>query len=136
VADAIAALKGNCLSTMRPKDEGVEASLLSPNIQRCHVGKEMVDPIGVDWGFLGSPLRGYRIFLDKSTFRLTLIVNAVESDNTLEEDVEFWMTRWILGHFKQGPENVDQDLFETFDFFLGLVDVIKSRDLYEPSNVM
>ena len=63
-------------------------------------------PVGVWWGLLRIPKPGVRELLVEPTFRLRLIVNAVEADDTLQEDMELRVGRRILRNLEERKENI------------------------------
>src|ERR1700744_2905448 len=123
------------LPTVRPQQESVESTSLPPDVQGGHVCEQVVDPVTVRRILLSIPLfRGWEL-LEYTAFRFALIVNAVEADDTLEEDVQLRMARGILGDLKQRLEEVDHDLLKVFHQSTGLVDVKEPRNLDQPPDV-
>lgn len=45
------------------------------------------------------------------------------STHILEESMEFWMTHWVIGHFKQRSKEIVQQLLEITDQFITFVDI-------------
>lgn len=124
------------LTGVRSKEEGVEASLFSPDVERSHVGKQIVDPVAVRGILFRVPDLWYRELLEQSAFRLTLVIDAVESNDSLQEDVEFGVASRVFGNFKQRLEEIDDDLFKIVHQAGRLVDVEEARHLDQPSDVV
>ena len=140
---AVAAEHGCCdmiyvasLTTMRAKYEGVEMASFAPDIQRSHVGKQVIDPISVRWVLLSVPLFRWWILPVQSSLDLALIVNTVEADHTLKKNMKLRMARRVLGDFVERPKYVDDDLFIRVHLTVSFVHAEESRDLYEPSHIV
>lgn len=119
MADAVAAQEADGqvigvtgLTAVRPKDESVESSALAPIVERGNIGKHEVDPIAVRRILLGVPFAGNRVLAVEPTLRLALVIDTIESDHSLEEDMQLGVTGWVFGHFEQWLEYVRDDLFE------------------------
>ena len=71
------------LATVRTKDEGIEASLLTHDIQRCYVGEHVVDPVTVRRVLLRIPDSRDGELAEKSALDFALVIDAVEADDSL-----------------------------------------------------
>ena len=140
---AVAAEHGSCdmiyvagFTTVRSKYEGIETAPFAPDIQRGHVGKQVINPVSVRWILLGVPLFRRWILSVKSSLNLALIVNTVKADHTLKENVELRVARRVFRDFVERSKYVDDDLFISVHLPVGFVHAEESRNLYEPSHVV
>ena len=125
-----------CLTTMRSQQERVETTSLPKGIERRHIGEQIVYPISVRWILLVVPYLGNGVLAEEAPFDLALIINAVKSYDTLQEDMQFWVTGGIMGDLEKRPENVDHNRLEIFHYLAGLVYIIKSWNLNKPSDIV
>ena len=143
MAYAVAAKHRRCdmihvasLTAVGSKYEGVEAATFAPDVQGSHVGKQVINPVGVWWVLLGVPFfRGW-VLPVQSSLDLALVVNTVKANHSLEEEVERRVARGVLGDFVERPEYVDDDLFIGIHLFVGFVHAEESGDLYQPSYIV
>ena len=124
------------LTAMGSQQKCVEATLLSENIQGCHVGKQIVDPVTVRRILLRVPNIWHREFSIKPSFCLALVIDTIESNDSLQKDVELWMARWIFRYFEQRLKEVYDDLLKIIHQSSGFVDIEEPRNLYQPSDVV
>lgn len=103
------------------------------------------------------PHFGGRELAIKSPLRFGFIVDRVKPNDSLKENMKLRMGRGVLSYFKQGLENVlvtisvsrqgslhsrtkelrtADNILETVDQPLTLVNFIQSRNLNQPSNIM
>ena len=142
MADTVAAKKTCCkvvrvtsLTTMRSQNKGIEATLFSPNIERCDVGKHEVNPIAI-WRILFCvPVLRNRVFAVKSALCFAFIVDTVKSNNTLKKNVQFRVAPRVLGDLKQWLKNIRYDLLKIFHHATRFVYIIQTRDLDQPTNI-
>ena len=107
-------------------DGRTEPSRSSKSIQTRHVGVHVVDPVTISSPthsttkaatpddipvtvrrrLLRIPHPGRWKFPIKPPLWLTLIINTIEPDDTLQEDVKFRMRRRVFSHFKQRLKDV------------------------------
>lgn len=123
-------------TTMRSKEERIEASPLTPRVERRHIRKDVVNPVSVRGVLFGIPLFRYRKLAIQPSFHFALVVDTIETNHSLQKDVEFGMAGRVLRDFKQWLENVPQNVLEILHGLQRLVQSVQSRDLYEPTHVM
>lgn len=78
---------------------------------------------------LGVPLPWNGVFAVEATLCLALVIDAIETDNALEEDVQFRVTAGILGHLEERLEDIGDDLFEVLHHTTRLVHIVKTGHL-------
>lgn len=107
MADTMAAEETNCkmvrvpgFATVWSEDKCIEATLLSPKIERRHVSEHKVNPIGVGRVLFGIPRPRNWILPIQTAFGFALIIDTIKADNTLEKDVQFRVAARILCHFE------------------------------------
>ena len=71
------------LATMRAQEEGIEATTLTPRIQRGHIREQIINPVGIRRVLLGIPFFRWREFAVQARLDLALIIDTVESNDTL-----------------------------------------------------
>jgi hypothetical protein len=104
----------------------------------------------------GIPLIGGGEFAVQTTLGFGFVIDRVEAYDSLEEDVKFRVSLWVLSNFEEGLEDVcpeETSLAEergegerecvTFDKvveglydFRFFVDIVETRDLDQPSHIM
>ena len=99
-------------TAVRTKDESVETALLAEDVQRSHVGEQVIDPVAVRRVLQRVPLLGQRELAIDAAFSLALIVHGIETNHTLQENVQLGVRLRVSGDFEQGLEEVDDDLLE------------------------
>lgn len=119
VTDAVAAQEADSqmigvagLTTVWPKNEGIESTALPPVIERGNIRKHEVDPIAIRWVLLGVPFAGNGVLPVEPTFRLALVIDTIKSNHPLQEDVKLGMTGGVFGDFKQRLEHVRNNLLK------------------------
>ena len=140
---AVAAEHGSCdmiyvagFTTVGSKYEGIETAPFAPDVQRGHIGKQVINPVSVGWVLLGVPLFRRWILPVKSSLNLALIVNTVKADHTLKENVKLRVARRVFRDLVERPKNVDDDLFISVHLPIGFVHAEESRNLYKPSHIV
>jgi hypothetical protein len=108
---------------------------LAEAVEGGHVGKHVVDVVTVGRVHGGVPDTGVRVLLVDATLSLRLIIDRVETNDSLKEDVKVRVARGVLGDLEQGLEDVLDDLLKVLDRLGGLVDVVQTRDLDQPTDV-
>lgn len=90
VADTVTAQDGRskmigitCFSAVRTQVERVETSLLAPDIQGCHVGKDMVDPVTIRRILFRVPGLWHGKLAEESPFWFAFIIDAVKANDAL-----------------------------------------------------
>ena len=80
-------------------------------------------------------LFGEREFLIHPSFNLALIVDAVETNHSLQENVKLRMASWVPSNLEEGLEHVRDDLLEVVHKTGCLVHIVQTGHLDEPSHV-
>jgi hypothetical protein len=94
------------LARMRPQRKSIISSILSPIVQLRHIRIHVIEVIAVWWIQCDVPVLWFGILTERSSLGLALVVNRIESNNTLKKDVELWVSRWISGDFKQWLKDI------------------------------
>lgn len=112
-----------------------EATLLAEAVEGGHVGKHVVDVVTVGRVHGSVPDAGVRVLLVDAALSLGLIIDRVETNDSLEEDVEVGVAGRVLCDLEQRLEDVRDDLLKVLDRLGGLVDVVQTGYLDQPTNV-
>ena len=133
-----------------------KSTLVTPVIERCDIREEVVQPVSVRRVLSRIPIFRQGELSVESTFCLRFVVDRIETDDSLEEDVKLGMRGWIGGDLEERLEDIycrqllsarsksieeerlltPDDFFEIFDSSTLLEDVVQSRNLNEPSNIV
>lgn len=107
MADAMAAKEAYCkmiritsFTTMRSQDKCIETTLLPPVIEGGDVGEHKIDPMAIRRVLFGIPIFGNRILPVEPPFCFAFIIDAVKSDNPLEENMKLGVAARILSNLK------------------------------------
>jgi len=123
-------------TTVRSKHERVEPSSLPPLIQRSHVCEEMVDPVSVWRVLFGVPLLRRWIPSIQANFGFAFIINAIKAHDALQENMELFMLRRVLGDFVKRLEYVDKNVLIRVHLTVCFVQTVEPWNLYEPAYVV
>lgn len=72
----------------------------------------------------------------QSALRFALVINAIEANDSLEEDMKLFMAGRIFRNFEEGLKDVLDDLLKVVHQASRLVDIEQSGDLDEPPDVV
>ena len=129
---------------------------MAPVVERRNIREEVVQPVSVRRVLSRIPIFRQGELSVESTFCLRFVVDRIETDDSLEEDVKLGMRGWIGGDLEERLEDIycrqllsarsksieeerlltPDDFFEIFDSSTLLEDVVQSRNLNEPSNIV
>lgn len=79
---------------------------VAPIVERSNVREEVIQPVSVRRVLGCVPVFRKGEFAVEATFRLGLVVNRIESNDSLQEDVELGMGRGISRDFEKRLEDV------------------------------
>jgi len=91
---------------MRSQHKSIKIPLLPPSVQTRHIREQIIKIITVRGILFGIPLIGGGEFAVQSAFGFRFIVDTVETDDALEENVQFWMGLRVLCYFEERLEDV------------------------------
>jgi len=94
------------LPTMRSQYKSIKIPLLPPSVQTRHIREQIVKIVTVRGILFCIPLIGRGEFAIQSAFGFGFIVDAIETDDALEEDVQFRMSLGVLCYFEERLEDV------------------------------
>ena len=97
----------SCFTTVRTQDECIKTPTLPPDVKGRHVSKEVVNPMCIGRILEGIPLFSSWIFPVEAALLLAFIVHCIETNYSLQKDVQLRMVRRVLGDLKQWLEDID-----------------------------
>ena len=93
------------------------------------VTNEVVDVVAVGRVLLRTPIPRQRKLAIHSSLRLTLIVDAIKTDDPLQKHMQFRVGVWIFGDFEQRLKDVPDDFFEPLHKTGRFVNIVQPRNL-------
>jgi hypothetical protein len=95
----------------------------------------MINPIVVRGVLCAIPFFGNRILLVQSTLNFTLVVHAVETNDSVEENMELGVAGRVFRDLEQGPKDILHHLFEVFHEPGVLIHIVKTWNLDKPPHI-
>lgn len=123
------------LPTVWSQQKSIEATLLSPDIERCDIGEKVIHPVAVRRVLLSRPLLGDWEFLVHPSLNLAFVIDTVESNDSLQEYMKLGVAGGISGNFEKRLEHIYDDLLEIVHQASCLVHIVQTRYLDQPSYV-